>query len=196
MSLRSELPAVLRPILHADVRIDNLRALTGGASRTTWAFDAVTPEERRSLILRIGPPDEVHAGMELEARAQTAAAAAGAPVPHILVADDSPAALGNPFLICDEIHGETIVRRIQRTLDDAGRTGLLRQCAQALAAIHRADPNDPGLTREDQLVEWRDRLDAMSDTTATFEWAFRWLAANQPAPHRRAWCTATSAWAT
>jgi aminoglycoside phosphotransferase (APT) family kinase protein len=184
VSLRSELPAVLRPILHADVTIDNLRALTGGASRTTWAFDAVTPEERRSLILRIGPPDEVHAGMELEARAQTAAAAAGAPVPHILVADDSPAALGNPFLICDEIHGETIVRRIQRTLDKegaAGRARLLRQCAQALAAIHRADPNDPGLTREDQLVEWRDRLDAMSDTTATFEWAFRWLAANQPA---------------
>ena len=125
--------------------IDNLRALTGGASRTTWAFDAVTGEARRSLILRIGPPDDVHAGMELEARAQAAAAATGAPVPHVLVADDSPAALGNPFLICDEIKGETIVRRIQRTLDKdggaAGRTRLLRQCAQALAAIHRADPN-------------------------------------------------------
>jgi aminoglycoside phosphotransferase (APT) family kinase protein len=124
--------------------------------------------------------------MELEARAQAAAAATGAPVPHVLVADDSPAALGNPFLICDEIKGETIVRRIQRQLDKdggtAGRTRLLRQCAQALAAIHRADPNDPGLIREDQLDEWRERLDAMADTTATFEWAFRWLGANRPAP--------------
>jgi aminoglycoside phosphotransferase (APT) family kinase protein len=172
----------LGPILGADVAVDNLRALTGGASRTTWAFDAVTGEAHRSLILRIGPPDDVHAGMELEARTQAAAAAAGAPVPHVLVAEDSPAALGNPFLICDEIKGETIVRRIQRQLDDAGRTQLLRQCAQALAAIHRADPNDPALIREDQLAEWRQRLDAMADTTATFEWAFRWLGANRPAP--------------
>ncbi|WP_414687156.1 phosphotransferase family protein [Mycobacterium sp.] len=180
------MPAVLRPILRDEVTIDNLRALTGGASRTTWAFDAVTPDERRSLILRIGPPDDVHAGMELEARAQAAAAAAGAPVPHILVADDSPAALGNPFLICDEIKGETIVRRIQRTLDKdegaAGRTRLLLQCAEALAAIHRAETNDPKLSTQDQLAEWRERLDAMGDTTATFEWAFRWLAAHRPAP--------------
>jgi aminoglycoside phosphotransferase (APT) family kinase protein len=186
VTLQDSLPAVLGPVLGADVAIDNLRALTGGASRTTWAFDAVTGEVSRSLILRIGPPDDVHAGMELEARAQAAAAATGAPVPHVLVADDSPAALGNPFLICDEIKGETIVRRIQRQLDKdggtAGRTRLLRQCAQALAAIHRADPNDPGLIREDQLDEWRERLDAMADTTATFEWAFRWLGANRPAP--------------
>jgi aminoglycoside phosphotransferase (APT) family kinase protein len=182
VTLQDRLPAVLGPILGADVAIGNLRALTGGASRTTWAFDAITGDAHRSLILRIGPPDDVHAGMELEARTQAAAAAAGAPVPHVLVADDSPGALGNPFLICDEIKGETIVRRIQRQLDDGGRTHLLRQCAQALAAIHRADPNDPALIREDQLDEWRQRLDAMADTTATFEWAFRWLGANRPAP--------------
>jgi aminoglycoside phosphotransferase (APT) family kinase protein len=182
VSLQGSLAAVLRPILHGDVAIDNLRALTGGASRTTWAFEAVTPVERRSLILRIGPPDDVHAGMELEARAQAAAAAAGAPVPHVLIADDSPAALGNPYLICDEIKGETIVRRIERQLDQSGRSQLLSQCAQALAAIHRADPNLPGLTHVDQLDEWRERLDAMNDTTATFEWAFRWLVARRPAP--------------
>ncbi len=185
--LATKLPEVLAPVLGADaadVTIENLRALTGGASRTTWALDAATGQGRRSLILRIGPPDDVHAGMELEARAQTAAAAAGAPVPHILVAADSPAALGNPFLICDEIKGETIVRRIQRQLDAAGgqaaRAGLLRQCAQALAAIHRADAHDPALSHEDQLAQWRERLDAMGDTTATFEWAFRWLAAHRP----------------
>jgi aminoglycoside phosphotransferase (APT) family kinase protein len=185
VSLQDSLAAVLRPLLQGEVAIDNLRALTGGASRTTWAFDAVTPDERRSLILRIGPPDDVHAGMELEARAQAAAAAAGAPVPHVLIADDSPAALGNPFLICDEIKGETIVRRIERQLDEHGRSRLLSQCAQALAAIHRADigaVNDPQLSTQDQLAEWRDRLDAMGDTTATFEWAFRWLDGHRPGP--------------
>jgi aminoglycoside phosphotransferase (APT) family kinase protein len=184
--LSPRLASVVAAAVGADAAIENLRALTGGASRTTWAFDAVIDAQRRSLILRTGPPDDVHAGMELEARAQAAAAAAGAPVPQILVADESLAALGNPFLICDEIAGETIVRRIQRQLDaadgQASRENLLRQCAQALAAIHRADAGDPELTREDQISEWRERLDAMGDTTATFEWGFRWLATHRPAP--------------
>jgi aminoglycoside phosphotransferase (APT) family kinase protein len=182
--LDTKLAAVLGPVLGDGTIIQNLRALSGGASRSTWAFDAVTDAERRPLILRTGPPDDVHAGMELEARSQAAAAAAGAPVPHVLVADDSVAPLDNPFLICDEINGETIVRRIQRQLDGADgharRTELLRQCAQALAAIHRADPHIPGLAHEDQLVHWRERLDAMNDTTATFEWALRWLESNRP----------------
>ncbi|WNG94260.1 phosphotransferase family protein [Mycobacterium sp. ITM-2016-00318] len=176
--MKQRLAEVLAPVL-GEVRIENLTALTGGASRTTWAFDAVGAQ-RQALILRTGPPDDVHAGMELEASVQQRAAAVGAPVPHIVTADDSPAALGNPYLICNAIAGETIVRRIHRSLDDAGRERLLRQCAQALAAIHRADPDGMGLQQSEQLTEWRDRLDQMGDTTATFEWAFRWLAANRP----------------
>jgi len=178
--VKDALAAVLRPVI-GDVTVENLSALTGGASRTTWAFDAVGADgSRHELILRTGPPDDVHAGMELEAAAQQRAAAAGAPVPRILTASNSAAALGNPYLICNRIPGETIVRRIQRALDDGGRQRLLRQCAAALAAIHRADPSGIGLTPADQLDEWRDRLDEMGDTTATFEWAFRWLAANRP----------------
>ena len=180
--LAPRLAAVLEAALGSGTAIEDLRTLTGGASRTTWAFNATTGEQRRALILRTGPPDEVHAGMELEARAQRAAAAAGAPVPHIVIADDSIAALGNPFLICDAIAGETIVRRIQRQLDDPGRRRLLSQCAEALVAIHRADPNLPGISADDQMAAWRDELDAIGDTTATFEWAFRWLADNRPAP--------------
>jgi len=118
--LATALAKVLEPVLGDGVTIENLHALTGGASRTTWAFDAVG-DGRRALILRTGPPDDVHAGMELEARVQQRAAAAGAPVPHILTADNSVAALGNPYLICDSIGGETIVRRIQRDLDDSSR---------------------------------------------------------------------------
>jgi aminoglycoside phosphotransferase (APT) family kinase protein len=179
--LTTALAAVLRPVLGDGVSVENLHRLTGGASRTTWAFDAVT-DDRQALILRTGLPGEVHAGMELEAAAQQRAAAAGAPVPHILAADDSVAALGNPYLICRAIAGETIGRRILRTLGEAGRNRLLHQCAQALAAIHRADPQGIGLTPADQLAEWRDQLDEMADTTATFEFAFRWLQANRPPP--------------
>lgn len=179
--MKDQLEAVLRPSLGDGVVVENLRALTGGASRTTWAFDAVT-DDRQALILRTGPPDDVHASMELEAAVQQRAATAGAPVPRILAADNSTAALGNPYLICNVIPGETIVRRIYRTLDDVGRDRLLHQCARALADIHRADPAGLGLAESDQLSEWRSRMDQMGDTTATFEWAFRWLAANRPPP--------------
>lgn len=177
--LAPALAAVLAPSL-GEVRVDNLRVLTGGASRATWAFDAATGSGSRPLILRVGPPDELHAGMELEAAALTRAGTEGAPVPTVLVASNSDAALGNPFLVCDFIGGETIVRRIQRAIDDASRDSLLTQCADALAAIHRADPNGIGLTAADPLEEWHAQLDEMGDTTATFEWAFRWLAANRP----------------
>jgi len=177
-----ELAGVLQPILGDDVVIENLHTLTGGASRTTYSFDAITGATRRPLILRAAPTAEGQfASMELEAAVQAAAAQSGAPVPNILTASNSPAALGNPYLICDEIAGETIVRKIQRQLDDAGRSRLLTQCGQALAAIHRASTDAAELRERDELVEWRQRLDELGDTTATFEWAFRWLESNRPA---------------
>ncbi len=182
--MKEALAQVLTPLLGEGTVVENLHLLTGGASRMTYSFDAVTGAQRRALILRAAPLEgsEHFAGMELEAAAQVAAADAGAPVPHVLIASDSAVALGNPFLICDHIAGETIVRKIQRQLDDAGRAGLLAQCAEALAAIHRATSDAPGLVEQDPLADWRERVDAMGDTTATFEWAYRWLRAHQPSP--------------
>lgn len=179
-TLARSLEEVLQPIL-GEVSVENLQPLTGGASRITWSFDAVAGT-RRALILRTGAADDIHAGMELEALVQQRAATAGAPVPHILTADNSAAALGNPFLICDAVAGQTIARRILRGRDDAGKSRLLEQCAAALAAIHRADPSGIGLTSPDELAGWRTRLDEIGDTTATFEWAFRRLDDQRPAP--------------
>lgn len=179
--LAHALQQVLQPVL-GDVVVEDLQRLTGGASRTTWAFTATNPGLRRTLILRTGARDDIHASMELEAKVQQRAAAAGAPVPHILTADNSPAAVGDPYLICDAIAGETIVRKIFRGLDDSKRAQLLEQCAAALAAIHRADPDGIGLTAPDELAGWRHRLDEIGDTTATFEWTFRRLVDEKPDP--------------
>lgn len=175
--LRERLSDVLAPVLGGPVLVDNLTALTGGASRSTWAFEAVTDADRRRLILRTGPPDDVHASMKTEAQTQQLAAAQGAPVPQVLIADKS-------LLICDFIDGETIAPRILRKLDDDARPRLLEQCAHALAAIHRVDPAAVALRRDDQMALWRAQLDEMGDTTATFEWTLRWLATNRPAPSR------------
>ncbi|UXA09819.1 phosphotransferase family protein [Mycobacterium sp. SMC-8] len=188
--LAAALEEVLRPVL-GDTTVENLQRLTGGASRTTWSFTtharsrsdtAYVDGNARPLILRTGARDNIHASMELEAKVQQRAAAAGAPVPHILTADSSSEVVGDPFLICDAIPGETIVRRIFRGLDQEGRTRLLGQCATALAAIHRADPDGIGLTAPDELAGWPTRLDEIGDTTAAFEWTFRRLADARPAP--------------
>ncbi len=175
------LTAVLRPVLGETVTVSDLTRLTGGASRTTWSFTANTDAGPRALILRTGPPDEVHASMELEARVQALAAELGAAVPEIITASNSVEPLGNPYLICTAIAGETIVRRIYRGLDDQRRANLLRQCAEALAHIHRIDPARADLTVEDPVTQLRAQLDGTGDTTATFEFAFRWLDRNRPA---------------
>ena len=181
-SLRDRLPGVLGPVLGGSVTVSNPQALTGGASRSTWALEAVTDRGSRALILRTGPPDDVHASMELEAVAQRLAAAQGAPVSHVLLADNATTALGLPFLVCDFIDGETIAPRILRKLDAAARDRLLEQCAHALAAIHRVDPAGVELRHHDQMAVWRGQLAATGETTATFEWALRWLATNRPPP--------------
>lgn len=178
--LAKGLEQVLTPIL-GEVEVTDLQRLTGGASRTTWSF-STNSADAPALILRTGPPDDVHASMELEAAVQQRAAAAGAPVPRILAADNAVAALGTPYLICAAVAGETIVRRIYRCLDDESRARLLRQCAEALAAVHRADFENIGLSSVDELTDWRRRLDEMGDTTATFEWTFRQLEKSRPAP--------------
>lgn len=178
--LEHALQQVLSPIL-GEVGVENLQRLTGGASRATWSFDT-TGAHRRALILRTGSPDDTHAGMKVEAAVQQRAAAVGTPVPRILTADDSAAALGNPYLICEAVAGETIARRIFRTLDDAGRRRLLEQSAAALAAIHRADATGIDLSAPNELADWRAHLDEIGDTTATFEWTFRRLAESRPDP--------------
>jgi hypothetical protein len=72
--VKDQLAQVLRPVLGEDVVVENLRMLTGGASRITSAFDAVTSSGRRALILRAAPTAEGQfASMELEAAVQAAA---------------------------------------------------------------------------------------------------------------------------
>lgn len=118
--------------------------------------------------------------MALEAAAAERARACGAPIPKIIVADESAAMLGNPYLICDYVPGETIAPRILRSIDaDSGRE-LLRQCADAIAMIHRADPGGIGLPGADALGDWYDQLDEMDVHSATFEWVHRWLTARRP----------------
>jgi aminoglycoside phosphotransferase (APT) family kinase protein len=177
-----------------DVRIDNLRLLTGGASRQTWSFDAVVDGETLALVARADPrkgPNTM--SRETEYRVLEAAYNAGVPVPRMhLLGDDS---LGVPFFLMDRVEGETIARRILRDDQYAGaRAKMAAQLGEIAAAIHRIPIETPGLENlprpepgltpaETELKRFEQTYRAITpDPHPAFELAFRWLKRNLPPP--------------
>lgn len=190
--LRDALAAVVRAATgDPATTVGDVTRLSGGASRETWAFDAVGSDGTVDpLILRRDPPGVSRTGsggMGLEARVLTAAAAAGVPVPRILTSSDDPAVLGAAFIIMERLEGETIPRRILR--DEAyasARPRLAAQCGEVLARLHRLGPDEMGgLEGQDQVGQYREALDALGEAHPAFELGFRWLEANRPTGGRR-----------
>jgi len=173
-----------------DVR--ELRRLSGGASRETWAFDA----DGHPLILQRARPGGVASGpMATEVALLRAAHAAGVPVPAVVLAgaDDGDGArggdgdgdagpLGRSWMVVERIEGETIPRKILRDAAFASARPLLTaQCGRALAAVHSIDPGSvSGLDPTDQFEQFRELLDAMTEPHPAFELGFRWLERNRP----------------
>jgi Ser/Thr protein kinase RdoA (MazF antagonist) len=85
-------------------------------------------------------------------------------------------------MVVERIEGETIPRRVLREPELASaRAGLARECGRVLAALHSITPEQvPGLASEDQVLRYRQVLDAMGQPVPTFEAAFAWLEANRP----------------
>jgi len=167
--------------------IENMTRLTGGASRETWAFDAVTDDGAEPLILRRLPGGSGDQGLrpDQEAALHQAATDGGVPVAgvhHVFSADD---VLGDGFVMA-QLSGETIARKILR--DDAytlARRALPRHCGVALADLHAVDPDPlldllPRRGPLDELARYREIHDSFSEAHPVFEAAFRWLYAYVP----------------
>jgi aminoglycoside phosphotransferase (APT) family kinase protein len=203
--LPDRLPRLLAPVLGPGLRVGEVHPLSGGASRQTWGIVVNDGDGRtHELVLRTGrfadpsaepsgrPVGGLNAGLELEAASQRAAAAAGMPVPAVLCASDDTTALGCGYLISARVPGEAIPRRVLRALRAGPAAGeargtLLAQCAAALAALHRADPDGvPGLPADDPLVLWPRWMDALGQPSAVFEVALRWLVKHPAPPGRTA----------
>jgi aminoglycoside phosphotransferase (APT) family kinase protein len=166
------------------VELAGLERLSGGASRETWAFDALTPGGAHSLILRRAAHSEADR-MLLEAAAMREAARAGVPEPEVLAAASTPT-LG-AYVLMRRVDGETIPRRILRDDTYAGvRPALAGQCGRILAALHTIDPARLPLPEPDDPVDtlcgWFDATDVVSPT---LELTLRWLDGNRPAAGRR-----------
>ncbi len=168
------------------VTIEGLRRLTGGASRETWSFDALTPTgDRHALVLRRDPGSNVgQADRSTEFRLLQAAGAAGVPVPIVRFMLDPSDDLGDGFVM-DRIEGETIPRRILRDDEYAGaRPGLTSACGRIAAQIHAVDPATlPPLMVQgarDQIEQYRTILDTLGEPHPAFELGLRWLEDHLP----------------
>lgn len=181
------LAAALRgPI--GDITVQGVTRLSGGASRETWAFDAVAADGSvTELVLRRDPPGRPGepGAMGREARAISTARAAGLAVPEVLVADNEPGLLGSAGLVMRRVPGETIARRILR--DDRYRQArdvLVGQVAGFAAGLH-ALAVPAGLPEPDPLAALRARLDELGadgqiPPSEVFERAFAALERTRP----------------
>ena len=168
----------------ADARVEDLRRLTGGASRETWSFDAVSPQGRRGLVLRRDPGGAlpVSMGRTMEYALLEAAAAGGVPVPTVCFALTAEDALGSGFVMT-RVEGETIPRRILRDDDYLGaRSAMAAQCGRIAARIHALDlaglPDLPGAGDDPartQIDQYRQLLDAFGEPHPAFELGLCWL---------------------
>ena len=174
-----EISAALSDLL--DRPVEDLRRLTGGASRETWSFR--TDDERFVLQReRAGAAAAGNRSMATEARLLRAAADAGVPVAEVVASGAGDTPLGTGFMVARFVEGETIARRILRDDDYAdARDRLAAQCGRALAAVHSIPPAAAPLERADQLTQYRQVLDDFGDAVPAFELAFRWLDQHRPA---------------
>jgi aminoglycoside phosphotransferase (APT) family kinase protein len=159
------LQAAIARHLGAPGALHNLQRLTGGATKTTWSFDADVGEKRLELIVQLSNagatpvPDPLagvtpHLNSEEDAQIAMAAERGGVPAPHVYAVFDEADGIGHGY-VTGRVAGETLGPRIVRDEKFAGaRAVMARQCGEILAAIHKIDPREaPFLIRQGAAAE-------------------------------------------
>lgn len=182
-ALAAGIGAVLAKATGAEIVVDGVRRLTGGASRETWAARTHSGVGERTVVLRRDPPGHGEpARMRAEAACLRAAADAGVPVPTLIAAGDDAPGIDAPYLVTDMVAGEAIARKIQRDEEFATVRGhLAREMGRVLGLIHRT-PTDTLDMLDDRdpvdLIEtiYRD----VDDPRPAVETGLRWLRDHRP----------------
>src|SRR5207244_1640505 len=112
-NLSGELRERLVPLFGADIAIERLALLAGGASKEAWALDLRTPQGTRQLLVRRAGGGVIHQEtltLEHEHRLLEIAFAAGVlvPKPYGYLGEIA----GRPAFVSQRVPGETIGRRI------------------------------------------------------------------------------------
>jgi aminoglycoside phosphotransferase (APT) family kinase protein len=162
---------------------DEIRRLSSGASRDTFAFATAS---HGKLVAQIDRGGGLGAGPPPQAALLAAAARAGVPVPRVLAHGTGDPVLGPSWTVVEAIAGTTDPKEILAGEGVPEAPQLIESIAAALAAVHRMPP-DPALAPpvEDQLALLRQLHDRLGEPHPTFELAFRALEADRPAAGRR-----------
>jgi aminoglycoside phosphotransferase (APT) family kinase protein len=190
----SRLQAVIAERLGPPAEIRNLIRRTGGATRTTWSFDALIGDRYEPLIVQQTAERRLESGSAIARMARIsgdhdgmlmiAAGRCGVPVPRVRLVFSAADGLGTGF-VTDRIEGETLGHRINRDPRFAiARSSMAAQCGQILAAIHNIDPSGlPFLIQQDaaaQVAAYRDIWDSFDHPVPAMELGFKWAAAHMP----------------
>lgn len=146
---RSRIETFISRLVGSNVTVNNLRRLTGGASRETWSLDAqFDGEDERDLPLILqrdvrGAPKELSRPMEFQL--MKAAFDEGIAAPEPLWIGDETIGTGESFFV-RRVDGETLPRRLLR--DDVyadARRLLTPQLGALLAKVHGLDTVKHGI---------------------------------------------------
>ncbi len=182
-----------------DVEVIGLRGLAGGSSRQVWGLALrIDDQAPLPLVLRIDPTAGASKGLageggfEREFRLLQEARRCEVLVPRVYWSCSDLDVLGGPFYLMDLVEGEAIARRIFRAPElEEAREALPAQLGEALARIHRMDPNAEGLqglpapqpgdsSPQEQLLQLRRGIDMAPSATPVCELAYRYLERNLP----------------
>ncbi|MBF6352196.1 MULTISPECIES: phosphotransferase family protein [Nocardia] len=176
------------------VTISDFRFLSAGARRRNIAFTATVGDTPRRLVATVVPPAVELMPVEAEAGVRELARAHGVPVPAVVATCTDTAYVGEPFLISEHIDGETVPRRVLRTLAAAGNAEqTARQWGAAMARLHGIDPAlapesvpaagaDPAA---EHLAEVAAVAGELLADRPVFSLALRWLEKRLPGPPPR-----------
>ena len=190
-ALLHALEAAIRRHLGAPGEIRELARLTGGATKLTWAFDAVVAEATLPLILQQAPAERLGFAPAAsavqgaqEAALLQAAQRAGVPAPRVRIVLEPRDHLGEGT-VTERVAGETLGRKINTDARFAAtRPKLAAQCGSILAAVHRIDATGLDFlveqTAQAQLAAYRAVADAYDHPLPVIELGLRWVAENLP----------------
>jgi aminoglycoside phosphotransferase (APT) family kinase protein len=194
-ALRDGLAAFLAKEWGAPVEVELVGVASAGARRRNLLFDALRDGERIPLVATIIPNAALQImPIEVEASHLRFAEAAGMPAPHVHAVCADTAFVGGPFFVTGRVAGETIPRQVLRLVERDGALGprLARQCGEALARLHAADPllAHPRITKAGDPIETTLRavealVQGLLQPSPAFTLALRTLERERPAPPAR-----------
>jgi aminoglycoside phosphotransferase (APT) family kinase protein len=196
------LAAALRRHTGLQGRVEGLGRLTGGATKTTWAFDLATADGPQALIFQQAPspspspldacsgpgPRAPKLDAADDARLMIAARAHGVPAPRVLAILDMHDGLGRGYVTA-RVEGETLGRKVVgEPAFAAARAAMAAQAGAILAAIHATPTHTlPFLQRlspAQELAVYGELLARTGLRHPALEFALQWVRRHLPAPQR------------